>query len=125
MSDHIQPEPTSLPKCTPEMEIEHDPTVDSLRQLVQRLDRERRRWKVIGIVSLVVLLLTILSGGLGVSSAILYVVQIKNTQAVQARLAAEAAQQQAQEQALRAQQALEEAQRARQEAERRREKGLN
>jgi uncharacterized protein HemX len=115
MSDHIQPELPRRPKYEPAEET-HDPLVDELRRRVQVLEQEKRRWKVVGISALIVLLLVVIGGGiLGVGTASFYTHRLR-----QAQMQAEVEAMRARMEAERAMEAMEQ---ARREAARQAEKG--
>jgi hypothetical protein len=71
MTDHIQPGPPSQPQCDPAVADEaNEPFVSELRRRVQALEREKGRWKVIGITALFALVVVACGGGIvGVGTA--------------------------------------------------------
>ncbi len=108
MSDYIQSEPPRRPNYEPAETAEaHDPLVTELRRRVQVLEKEKRRWQVIGIGALVLLLLGVLVGGaVGMSTASYYTYRLRQEQ-MQAQMEA----MRAEMEAAKAQEALERARR--------------
>jgi uncharacterized protein HemX len=121
MTEHIQPEPSPRPRLEPVDTAESsEPLVRELRRRLSALEQEKRRWKLIGVSSLVALALLVVGGGVvGVGTATYYSFRMKQAQ-VEAVMRAE----QAQMEAMRAQEAMEQARRQADAAKRTLEKAL-
>jgi hypothetical protein len=112
MTDHFQQEPPRPRLEGADLPTSDDPNVDHLLRRVQVLEKEKRRWKAIGVTAIVVLLLLFVGGGvMFVGSAGFFAYRMKAAQ-MQAEMEADRARMEA----IRAQEALEQ---ARQEAARR------